>query len=58
MKPHHNRVSIVVIHKNKTLGFHAEDPHNKKKYFFLLGGLIEAGETEQDAARREWLEET
>lgn len=57
-RPTRNRVSIVVLHENKILGFHAEDPHNKKKYFFLPGGLIESGESAQDAAKREASEET
>ena len=58
MKPLRNRVSIVVIHENKILGFHAEDSHSKKKYFFLPGGLIEPGESAHEAAKRETLEET
>lgn len=58
MKTQRKRVSIVVIHKNKILGFHAEDPHSKKKYFFIPGGLIESGESAAEAARRETLEET
>jgi 8-oxo-dGTP pyrophosphatase MutT (NUDIX family)/GNAT superfamily N-acetyltransferase len=58
MKAHRNRVSIVIIHDKKILGFHAEDPHNKKKYFFLPGGLLEEGENASQAACRETLEET
>ena len=53
-----HRVSVVVIHQNKILGFDAVDPTNKKKYFFLPGGMIETGENAKQAATRETLEET
>ncbi|MGE4133856.1 MAG: NUDIX domain-containing protein [Bdellovibrionales bacterium] len=58
IKPRRNRVSVVVLDENKVLGFHAEDPTNKRKYFFLPGGQIERGETPQAAAIREAIEET
>lgn len=58
MKPQRNRVSIVVLHKKKILGFHAQDPYNKKAYFFLPGGKIESGESAKEAAIREAFEET
>jgi 8-oxo-dGTP pyrophosphatase MutT (NUDIX family) len=51
-------VSIVVLHKDKILGFHAEDPHSKQEYFFLPGGVPEEGEELSAAATREVLEET
>lgn len=57
-KIYRHRTSIVVIHENKVLGFHATDPTNKKKYFFLPGGKIETGETAREAALREAQEET
>ncbi len=57
-KSRRDRVSVVVVHNNQILGFHAEDPHNRKKYFFLPGGLIEPGESPAEAALRETLEET
>lgn len=58
MKIHRVRTSVVCVHQNKILGFRAEDPANKKEYFFLPGGKIEADETAPEAAARETLEET
>lgn len=58
MKSVRHRVSVVVIHNKKILGFHAEDPTSYKKYFFLPGGKIESNESPQEAAIRETLEET
>ncbi len=57
-KIYRNRASVIVVHNNKILGFHALDPTNKKKYFFLPGGKIERGESPAEAAVRETLEET
>lgn len=57
-KNYRYRSSVVIVHKNKILGFHAIDPHNKKKYFFLPGGQIENDETAAEAAVRETFEET
>ncbi|MGE0525822.1 MAG: NUDIX domain-containing protein [Bdellovibrionales bacterium] len=58
MKVRRQRVSIIVIHEGKILGFHAEDPFSKKRYFFLPGGEIEQGEGLIAAALREAFEET
>lgn len=52
------RVSVVVVHEGKILGFHAVDPHSQKEYFFLPGGKIEEGEVYTSTAIRETLEET
>lgn len=52
------RTSVIVVHKNKILGFHAEDPTTKAPYFFLPGGVIEEGESTVAAAIRECQEET
>lgn len=53
-----DRVSVVVVHKNKILGFRAIDPTSGQKYFFLPGGAVEKNETPAQAAVRECLEET
>lgn len=58
MKKIRHRVSVVVIRDQKILGFHAEDPNNHRKYFFIPGGKIEDSETAAQAAIRETLEET
>jgi 8-oxo-dGTP pyrophosphatase MutT (NUDIX family) len=52
------RVSVVVIHNDCILGFHAEDPHSLVRYFFIPGGMIEEGESPEQAAVRETFEET
>jgi len=57
-KVYRQRASVIVVHENKILGFHAVDPFSKRKYFFIPGGKIEAVETTAEAAVRETFEET
>lgn len=57
-KNYRYRSSVIVVHKNKILGFHAVDPHNQKKYIFMPGGQIDPGETAEETAVRETMEET
>jgi tRNA(adenine34) deaminase len=52
------RSSVIVLHKNKILGFHAVDPTSKVPYFFLPGGGIEPGESAAATSERECMEET
>lgn len=52
------RSSVIVIHKNKILGFRAQDHFSNAEYFFMPGGKIEPGESPTEAAERETLEET
>lgn len=52
------RVSAIVVHNGQVLAFHAQDPHSGKRYVFLPGGLIEAGESPENTAIRETKEET
>lgn len=53
-----DRTSVIVVHKNKILGFHAIDPTSQAPYFFIPGGAIEDDETTAQAAARECFEET
>lgn len=57
-KNYRHRTSVIVVFKNKILGFRAIDPLSKKKYFFIPGGKIEPGETPEQAVIRETFEET
>ncbi len=57
-KNYRQRASVIVVHKNKILGFNAVDPHSGTKYFFMPGGGVEDGESAALAAQRETLEET
>lgn len=52
------RATVVVIHEERLLGFHARDPFSGEEYFFLPGGRIEDGEEARATAVRETLEET
>jgi len=52
------RSSVIVLHKNKLLGFHAVDPTSKVPYFFLPGGGVEPGESPAVTSERECMEET
>lgn len=58
MRLKRHRASAIVISEGKLLGFRAEDPFNSKPYFFLPGGQIEEGESAEQTAIRETLEET
>ncbi|KYG66911.1 cytosine deaminase [Bdellovibrio bacteriovorus] len=57
-KIYRERTSVIVVHKNTILGFHAIDPTSQVPYFFLPGGGLEEGESPVAAAERECLEET
>lgn len=57
-KIYRRRSSVVVVHDKKILGFYGVDPTSQKKYFFIPGGKIDDGETPEQTAVRECLEET
>lgn len=57
-KQYRHRASVIVVHNNKILGFHAIDPESQQKYIFIPGGQIDPGETPEQTAIRETLEET
>ena len=53
-----NRASVIILHEEQFLGFHAEDPLSKRRCFLLPGGGIEENETPEQTAVRETREET
>ena len=57
-KTYRERSSVIVVHKNKILGFNAVDPTSGAKYFFIPGGKIERSESALQTSVRETLEET
>ena len=52
------RTSVVCVENNKLLMIDLEDPLTKKRMWSLPGGQIEDGESAEQAAIRETLEET
>jgi 8-oxo-dGTP pyrophosphatase MutT (NUDIX family) len=52
------RVSVVCVFEGKILCFVGIDPSTGRRYYFLPGGKLEAGESELECARRETMEET
>ena len=52
------RASVVCPHDGRLLTVHSIDPVTGRSYLFLPGGAIEPGETPEQAAVRETLEET
>ncbi len=58
MARHRERVSVICVHNHKILCFVAIDPTSGRRYYFLPGGGLEAGESEVDCGVRETWEET
>jgi tRNA(adenine34) deaminase len=58
MKIWRERVTVIVRHQGAILAFRATDPTTQVDYVFLPGGEIEVGESREQAATRECLEET
>lgn len=58
MKIWRERVTVIVRRQGAILAFRATDPTTLVDYVFLPGGGIEVGESREQAAMRECLEET
>ncbi len=56
MKKRH-RASAVVVFEGQLLTVRLQDPHTKVVNYFIPGGKVESGESPEDAAKRETLEE-
>lgn len=52
------RASVVCLLKDQLLAVRVKDPRNHQEYWILPGGAIEPGETPEQAAVRETMEET
>lgn len=52
------RVSVVILRHGNILAFRAEDPTSLRQFVFIPGGRMESGETVEQTAIRETLEET
>jgi 8-oxo-dGTP pyrophosphatase MutT (NUDIX family) len=53
-----NRTGVICLRNDRLLAIELEDPTTRKRYWSIPGGGIEPGESAEDCAIREMLEET